>query len=208
MLKSLSLKLPPLLNRLEGISAGFRTTCRSLRALQRNLLELEALIDYLLEHQMQGVEKEPAIEMSTTVGVFVYSLDDAARYKAMGIRHWLIQPYSIVLQTSVDEVTYLQQLEACGLSSLLSRNSPCIFVGSASDSKLYAAISTFSERLLGYPDPFNAVSVPEFILQSLSTLRAPGLQRQRALSAKERFNIGHSPCKQLHFHWCTYGYAH
>ena len=194
LLKSLQLKTLPLLNRLECIPTGFRTMCRTFRALQRNLLELEGLVDYLLEHRTQGIETDPASKISITVGVFVYRIDDAVRYEAMGIRHWLIRPYEIVLQTPVHEIAYLLKPEQCELSPLRSRNSPCIFVGSASDPKLYAAISTFAQSLLGYPDPFNAVSLPEFIPPS-SSLQSAGPQRQRALSAKERFAKTRSPCK-------------
>ena len=211
LFNSLQLKTFPLLNRLESLSTGFRTMCRTVRALQRNLLELEALLD-LLEHRKQHTKTEPTpadqnqtpaeqapaqtvFRRLRTVGVFVYSLDDAARFQAMGVDHWLIQPYHLVLQSKIRDVAYLQQPEHIGLSLHLSRNSPCIFVGSVLDPKLYAAITNFSNDSLRYPDPFNPVSLPEFIPASPSTPLSTGPQRRRALSAKERFAKTRSPCK-------------
>ena len=133
----------------------------------------------------------PCIKTFYHSGCFI---DDAVRYEAMSIRHWLIQPYEIVLQTPIHEITYLLKPEQCELSPLRSCNSPCIFVGSASDPKLYAAISTFAQSLLGYPDPFNAVSLPEFIPPS-SSLQSASPQCQRALSARGQFAKTRSPCK-------------
>ena len=150
---------------------------------------------------------EAASSILNKVGVFVYDLTDAAQYRAIGITHWLIQPYQIALQTPIRDITYLVQPDHIGLSLHESHNSPCIFVGSASDPRLYAAITNFTENLLGYPDPFNAISLPEFIPPPTFTPLYTGPQRQRALSAKERFAKTRSPCKDLiQFSWivCSY----
>lgn len=100
MLSSLLTNIVPILNRLEFASTSFSNICHIFRALQRTLLESEAFADYI-ECRTQNINTTEAVSMLQTddgkattdmpvlqsVGTFVYSHDQVAQCKMMGINH-------------------------------------------------------------------------------------------------------------------------
>ena len=204
-----------------SVSTGFHIACWVFCALQRNLLETGAFIDYL-ECRARTVDRAEAASMTKTdhqnatldgttdrtdsIGTFIYSHDNLFHCKSLGIDYWLIRLYNLVLQTPIKDITYLTHPDHIGLSIQHSRDSVCIFTGTASDPRLYRAINGFIDNLMAYPDPFNAISLPEFIPPSTSNVSATYSQRHRALTAKERFEKTWSPCKcpVRHLFWYLY----
>ena len=123
-------------------------------------------------------------------------MGDAAWYKAMGIYHWLLRPYHVVLQSRIQDISHMLHAEHEGLSTDTMRDASTIFVGAASDSRLYTAISNFSHGFLRFPDPFHALSLPEPITTICGPSRTAST-RQRALTPKERFAKTCSPRKSF-----------
>ena len=107
--------------------------CRILRALQQNLLETEAFLDYL-EHQAHIMDSAEAVPLLQTdnqyaapneitdkidsIHTFIYSHDNSIHCKTLGINHWLVQSYNLVLQTPIKDITYLAHPDHIGLSQL------------------------------------------------------------------------------------------
>lgn len=182
-----------LMNRLHEVPMGFRSARRTFRAVQRSLLEAEAFLDYHLIYKGR-VMSTASLPVAPTVGVFVYTQDDAFKFQSMGIRQWLIRPYEVVLQSRIKDTVpfHLPEYEDISIE-LMPRTQP-IFLGAASDIRMYMAIVNFGRNCIRFPDPFHAHALPE----PLRTLVGPSRlssQRQRALSPRQRYFKSQNECE-------------
>lgn len=160
------------MNRLQQVPMGFRAARRTFRAVQRNLLEIEAFLDYHFEYKGKVLSTASSPSIAPTVGVFVYTQDHAFQFQSMGIRQWLIRPYEIVLQSRIKDLVCLHLPEYENLSlEPLSRTEP-IFTGAASDVHMYAAIVNFGRNCIRFPDPFHTHTLPEPLKSSAGPTRS------------------------------------
>ena len=188
LMRQLMAMVAPLLDRLQYLAMGYNAMCRTVRALQRNVLEVEAFIDYLvIQRRMQQdlVSAVSPFTAITTIGAFVHSINDVTILSQMGVCHWLIRPYHNVLASRVQEVVPLQSPHHIDLSVEPSSPSHIIFVGSASDPAMYHAIRNYGYNCIRFPDPFHAKALPEPLRRSSGPTR-PVTGRQRALTPKQR----------------------
>ena len=161
---------------------------------KHNLLETEALVDYLMDYKAKGITLPHAAFISPTVGVFIHSVQDAARFEAMGICHWLICPYEVALQMRITAVTSIRHADSEGLSTEPYPNSKTIATGAVSDPKMYIAIRDFGMDAIRFPDPFNSLTLPELLDSYAGPMRSDS-RRQCALSHHRRFDKSRSDCK-------------
>lgn len=180
LLEGLILETRALLTRLDSLKMGYRSLCRTVRALQRNLLEIEAFLDYL------SVTNEGSLAPRVTVGAFVTEIDHVQLLRRQGINHWLICPFETVLQSHIEAITTMRYPQDLGFSTEVSSNAIPIYVGSASHIKLYQFIKEFGRRCIKFPDPFHSHCVPEPVVSDASWARSGSQRRQRALTLKQR----------------------
>ncbi len=192
-LNQLFLQAQALMSRLQEVPMGFRAARRTFRAVQRSLLEAEAFLDHHLVHKGRLISTA-SLSVIPTVGVFVYTQDDAFKFQSMGIRQWLIRPYEVVLQSRIKDVAHLHLPEHELLSvELMPRTQP-IFLGAASDIRMYTAIVNFGRNCIRFPDPFHAHALPE-PLKSLAGPIRLNYQRQRALTPRQRYFKSQNECE-------------
>ena len=187
-MKSLMAEITPLLNRLQYLLMGYNAMCRTVRALQRNIIEVEAFADYVVIQRR--IEQPTLTTFSSTaiarVGAFVYSMDDMTSLQQMGTCYWLICPFETLLASRIHKVIPMQQPYELDLSTEpLSSESNTTFVGAASDSAMYHAIRNSARTCIRFPDPFHAKVVPEPLRVSSGPIRFSA-GRQRALTPKQR----------------------
>ena len=192
------LHIRSLLSRLRDISTGFQALCRSVRALQRFLLEFEAWNEYVLYFRRLHIEFTPnaGSQPKKTVGAFVYNAEDMSRFCTMGVDYWYIRPYQNVLNSRISNIVPLTYPEHYGLSSLPTKTAP-VFVGSASDPRLYQVLINFGLICIRFPDPFHAVALPEPLCPPGSSHPVHG--SHRALTEKHRQRLFASPSKFCKF---------
>ena len=179
--------ISPLFVRLEQLAMGFRTMCRTVRAVQRDLLEAEAYIKYLiLTYGSPTTFARFTSTYSATVGVFVSNIEDLQRFQQMRIIHWLIRPYEKCHHCMIKEVTTLQQPSELGISTEHFPLAAPIFSGRTSDPAKYMAIRACSRNCIRFPDPFHSRIVP-LPLPSSGLLRSGLLWcQERALTSRQR----------------------
>ena len=165
--------------------------CRTVRALQCNLLEVEAFLVY--ERMKRDDSPLPSLTR-TTIGVFVYTIHDMINFTAMGVPNWLIRPFQNAMTSRIGKVVTICQPEDMGISNEPSPLPSPIFLGCASDPAMYLAIHNHSNKCLRFPDPFHAHALPETLSFSSGPVRSAH-KRQRALTAKQRAKKFASPRK-------------
>ena len=192
-LNQLFLQAEALMNRLQEVPMGFRAARRTFRAVQRNLLEAEAFLDYYLVYKGR-LMSTASLPIAPTVGVFVYTQDDAFKFQSMGIRQWLIRPYTVVLQSRIKNVVSFHLPEYEYLSVEAMPRTRHIFEGAASDIRMYTAIVNFGRNCIRFPDPFHAHALPELLRSSVGPSRLD-CQRQRALTPRQRYSKSQNECE-------------
>ena len=167
-LRQLLFDTEPLLQQLKHLTMGFCSMCCTVRAVQRNLLEIEAYINYFVLYSHQGTTLPPADSYALTVGAYLLNIKHIQRFQLMGIYYWLIHPYTYVWHAHVEEIACMQFPVDLSLSAdLLTSNGP-ICVGSASNPAKYSAIRNHGRDCLRFPDPFHSAALPELLLLSAS----------------------------------------
>lgn len=180
-----------LLSRLRDIPTGFKTLCRTVRALQRALLEWEAWNEYVLHFRRTHIDPNAKREPRSTVGAFVTNTEHMAMFRAMGVACWYIRPYENVLNSRISNILSLTHPEHYGLSSICT-NTPPSFVGSASDPRVYQVIVDFGLNCIRFPDP---IASPEPLSHSGPSRPAHG--SHRALTEKQRQKLFASASKLI-----------
>ena len=190
LMNRLMAEITPLFNRLEYLLMGYNAMCHTVRALQRNIIEVEAFTDYLvlqrhIQHDPASVSSFSSSTAIARVGAFVYSMGDMTSLRQMGIYHWLICPLENVSTSRIHKVVPMQHPDQLDLSTEPSSESNIIFVSAASDPAMYRAISNYGRNYIRFPDPFHAKAVPEPLRVSSGPVRI-AVGRQRALTPKQR----------------------
>ena len=179
-----------MLQRLDSLPMGFRSMCRTVRATQRVLLELEAYIDYYLAYYPASIDISNQPQSSfPRIGSILSQIPDLQRFQRLNIPHWLILPYERILSCRVSEVTTMLFPEQVGLSiEAISAIALPIFVGPATDRKKYEAIRHYGNACIRFADPFHCKSLPEPIASPTGPVRTSG-SGHRALTHKQRMKL-------------------
>ena len=187
--------------RLRALPSTWLTTQRTIRHLQRVLLEWDAWLRYWevflprmgLTHRSDATADEVK---PTAIGCFVYRTEDAEAMHRAGLPFWLIRPYEYVLALDVQEIGDIVKATDMELSAVPHpRDNRVIFTGAATDSRRHENIRGAGRALLSFTDPFSAVAAPTRLIPDLkaSVSQSPG--EIRALNKAERRQITGSPCK-------------
>ena len=182
----------PLFIRLEQLAMGFRSMCRTVRAIQRDLLEAEAYINYFTKHDICS-------NYTPTVGAFVYGVEHLQCLQRLGVYHWLIRPYENCCHVIVNDITILQQASDLGLSTDHHPFASPIFKGRSSDPSKYMSIREYGRNCIRFPDPFHSRVLPENLTSSGSLQSQSSSNRQRALTSRQRQLKGSSDRKSRDF---------
>ena len=186
-LSELRVEASALLRRLQHLSMGFRSTCRTVRALQRVLLELEASIAYHTVYKL-SISTDHNIAAPSEVshiGCYVHNIQDAEICQRMKIPHWFIRPYERVLQCHIQSIAAMHHSSHVGLSDEAISGALPIFIGPASDPTKYTSIRRFGLNCIRFPDPFHSVCLPEPIISSPGPARSD-IGNHRALTHSQR----------------------
>ena len=168
LLEDLVLDNRSLFTRLEYLKMGFRSLCRTVRAIQRNLLETEAFLDYL---DIKDGNIASTETFKATLGAFVTNIQHVQLFRRWGINHWLICPYENALRARIQEITTMRHFKDMGFSTDVLPNAVPLHVGAASDSKVYESIKNFARYCIRFPDPFHAKCLPEPLVSDIGPLR-------------------------------------
>ena len=187
--------------RLRALPSTWLTTRRTLRHLQRALLEWDAWLRYweVFVPRMRQIHRSDSTADETkpiALGCFVYRTEDAETMHRAGLPFWLIRPYEYVLALDVQEVGYIVKATDMDLSAVPQpRDSRPIFTGAATDIRRYESIRGAGRALLSFTDPFSAVAAPTLRIPNLkgSVSQSPG--EIRALNKAEQRRKTGSPCK-------------
>lgn len=133
----------------------------SVTLLQRQYLELTAVLDYLTVYKprMDGMAP-PATEVAWTVGVFTSSYVIAQEFFKAGLPFWLVRPVAALSSGTSDDIVEAMipdSLDVCLYEA--NPRYPTIFTGSARDQRKYDAMARYSRSLEACPDPFGTARV-------------------------------------------------
>ena len=172
--------------RLEQLTMGYRQVCRTVRAVQRNLLEADAYISYFIKYDLLSTSApDYSKNYSPTVGAFVYNIEHLQHLQRMGVYHWLIRPYENCRHCVIKEVVTLLHPSDLNLATTHFSFASPIFTGRSSDPKKYMFIHGYSRNCIRFPDPFHCRVLPEMLAPSIGLSRS-SLNRQRALTPRQR----------------------
>ena len=147
-----------------------------------------------MDYNAKGITLSHAASISPSVGVFIHSVQDAARFEAMGICHWLICPYEVALQMQITSVMSICHANSEGLSIEPYPNSKTIVTGAVSDPKMYIAICDFGMDAVRFLDPLNSLMLLELLNSYAGPMRSDS-KHQCALSHHWCFDKLRSDCK-------------
>ena len=182
--------------RLRCLPSTFLTTQRTIRHLQRGLLEWDAWLRYweVFRPRTQEVYSRRVQSDVTAIGAFVYRTEHAELLQRARVPFWLIRPYEYVLNIEVEEIGHLVPATDMELSSVCHpRDHRVIFTGAATDIRRYEAIRAAGRALLSFPDPFSSVVAPSPLTSQARSSSSGG--QIRALNKQEKRRLTASPCK-------------
>ena len=194
---SLKVDIQSFLYRLRCLPSTLLTAQRTIRHLQRVLLEWDAWLRYweIFRPRIGQAVREFADCDVTVVGCFVYRTEDAEAMQRAALPFWMICPYQYVLDVGVEQIGYIMKATDHDLSSVPHpRNSQVIFTGSAMDIGRYESIRAAGRALLSFPDPFSSIAAATPLARTIRP-HCPG--PIRALNAPERRRLTGSPCEKL-----------
>ncbi len=190
-----------LFSRLELLEMGYHSLCRTVRAVQRNLLEIEAYLDYTV---LSLDPVEPAGPgCRATVGAYVSAIHDVQSFSHKGIRHWLIRPSELVLRCPIREVVLMRHPQDLGFSLDPLPGATPVFTGSAGDLNKYKAVKHFGRSCIRFPDPFHCNSLPQARRSNAGAIRSLNLSH-RSLTQKQRQKKFSSDRKSVSFRFPTH----
>ena len=195
VIRPLSVALRRTLNRLRAVAMTRREVLFECRQVQRQWMELRALMDYIeiYEPRMEG-RVPPAKETANVMGCFVHGVHTAERLFSAGIPYWLIRPISTFSHENILSITTVVQPKDTLVLDDYFSPFPRIYVGD-SNSNRFRAISEHGLKSLCYMDLFSdgnrqGVRPLEFQVQvpTGSTTTQPSQHRRNA-------NARHQSCR-------------
>ena len=195
VIRPLSVALRRTLNRLRAVAMTRREVLFECRQVQRQWMELRALMDYIeiYEPRMEG-RVPPAKETANVMGCFVHGVHTAERLFSAGIPYWLIRPISTFSHENILSITTVVQPKDTLVLDDYFSPFPRIYVGD-SNSNRFRAISEHGLKSLCYTDLFSdgnrqGVRPLEFQVQvpTGSTTTQPSQHRRNA-------NARHQSCR-------------
>jgi hypothetical protein len=193
VIRPLSVALRRTLSRLRAVAMTQREVLFECRQVQRQWMELRALMDYIeiYKPHMEGRAPPPAKETANLVGCFVHGVHMAERLFSARIPYWLIHPISTFSYENILSITTVVQPKDVLVLDDYFNPFPRIYVGD-SNSNRFRAISEHGLKSLCYMDLFSdgncqGVRPLEFVPTG-STATQPSLDR-RNTSAR------HQPCR-------------
>ena len=196
--RSLITESNTMLQRLQYLPMGFCSVCRTVRAAQRVLLELEAYIDYYTAYHHASPASGQSPTVFPRIGSFLSQIRELEIFQRFAIPHWLILPHEHALHCRINEVTIMRFPQDCGLSTdPISSSASPIFVGPTADRKKYEAIRKFGHNCIRFPDPFHCKAIPEPIVSVLGPVRSMPGSSHRALTHKQRMKLFASDRKPI-----------
>jgi hypothetical protein len=156
LIHSLSVNLRRSLSRLRAVALTLKEVLFECRQVQRQWMELRALMDYIeiYEPQMEG-RVPPAKTTANVIGCFVHEAHLAEKLFSAGIPYWLIRPLStfslenILSITSVVPPQYMLELD-----DYPGVPFPRIYLGDSNYNR-FRAISEHGLKSLCYTDLFS-----------------------------------------------------
>jgi hypothetical protein len=155
VIRPLSVALRRTLSRLRAVGMTRREVLFECRQVQRQWMELRALMDYIeiYEPRMEGCSP-PAKETANVVGCFVHRVHTAERLFSAGIPYWLICPISTFSYENI--LSIMTAVQPKDVLVLDDHFNPFlrIYVGDSNFNR-FLAISEHGLKLLCYTDLFS-----------------------------------------------------
>lgn len=150
----LSANLHRTLSRLRAVAMSRREVLFECRQVQRQWMELRALMDYveIYEPRMAG-RLPPTQEIASVIGCFIQEVDIAEKLFSAGIPYYFIRPVSTISVKNILSIAHITQPD-----ELLELNDyyqpfPCIYSGDSNYNR-FRAISDHGLKSLRYTDLF------------------------------------------------------
>lgn len=183
--------------RLSGLPSTFSRILKTIRHLQRALLEWDAWICYwdVFLPRIQGTVAPATESDSRAKGAFVFSANAAETMQMAGLAFWLIRPFEQVLGVPIGDIAPLLSPIEQGIVIDLNRDNRIIYTGAANEIRRYESICNAGRALFSFPDPFSTVAAPTPVVSTSSGSQSQG--SIRALNRHERNARTSSPYSRL-----------
>ena len=151
----LSVSLRRTLSHLRAVAMTRREALFECRQVQRQWMELQALMDYteIYEPRMEG-HIPPAKETANVIGCFVQEVHTAERLFSAGIPYWFIRPVSTFSDENILSITTVVQPKDTLILDDYFTPFPRIYVGDSNYNR-FRAISKHGLKSLCYTDLFS-----------------------------------------------------
>jgi hypothetical protein len=191
------------LERLQTLPTTFDKMRFSLACVQKNILELVALLDYMEIYQPRmkkyEVRSQPVGQVAPCIGTFTFQPEVAQKLDVAGLPFWFLRPFHTFDNENILAVVPVTAPPADLTAPPAPEHLP-VYSGTSVDAKI-VAMSQASRQMSWYHDPFADHAAPAMVPEAGASTAAPAVSSPPAQPAEpdpssgRRGSARYQPCK-------------